>query len=36
MSAHYDNLKDQVGLKEAFDNTESDEETEQIFKKLRP
>ena len=23
-------------MKEAFDNTESDEETEQIFKKLRP
>ena len=31
MTTHYENLKEQVGLKEAFDATESDEETEKIF-----
>jgi hypothetical protein len=29
-------MKDQIGLKEAFETTESDDETEQIFARLRP
>lgn len=36
MGSHYDHMKDQVGLKEVFDNSDSDEQTEEIFKKLRP
>ena len=36
MGNHYDYLKRQVGLKDVFDESESDEETEKIFKKLRP
>ena len=36
MSTHYDNLKTQVGLREAFETTDSDDETEKIFNKLRP
>ena len=36
MSVHYNNIKDQVGLKEVFDTTESDDETDKIFQKLRP
>jgi hypothetical protein len=36
MSTHYENLKTHIGLKEAFEPTESDEETEKIFAKLRP
>lgn len=36
MGDHYDHIKDQIGLKEAFEATESDEETENIFSRLRP
>lgn len=36
MTKHYENLKTSVGLREAFDEGDSEEETEQIFNKLRP
>ena len=36
MGKHYDTMKQQVGLMEAFETTESDEETDKIFQKLRP
>ena len=36
MGTHYDNIKDHLGIKEAFDNSDSDGETEKIFSKLRP
>lgn len=36
MGQHYNNIKEHIGLKEAFDNTDSDDNTEEIFKKLRP
>lgn len=36
MSTHYDNMKDQIGIREIFESTDSDEETEKIFNKLRP
>jgi hypothetical protein len=36
MGTHYEHIKDKVGIKAAFDNSDSDEETETIFKKLRP
>lgn len=36
MSVHYTKLKDQVGLRDVFDSSQSDEETEKIFHKLRP
>jgi len=29
-------MKEHIGIKEAFDNSDSDGETEVIFKKLRP
>lgn len=31
MGAHYDRIKENIGLKEAFENSDSDEETEKIF-----
>ena len=37
MGKHYDKIKEEVGLKEAFENSDDDEEaTEAIFRKLRP
>jgi hypothetical protein len=36
MGQHYENLKEHVGIREAFENSDSDGETEAIFKKLRP
>ena len=37
MGKHYDQIKEDVGLKEAFNNSDSEEEqTEAIFRKLRP
>lgn len=37
MGRHYDKIKEDIGLKEAFENTDDDEEqTEAIFRKLRP
>lgn len=36
MGGHYDHIKDQIGLREAFETTQSDEETEKIFTRLRP
>eukprot|EP00347_Sterkiella_histriomuscorum_P018862 403343887 len=36
MGQHYENIKDHLGLKEAFENSDEDEQTEEIFKKLRP
>lgn len=31
MGNHYDNLKRQVGLKDVFDESESDEENQKVF-----
>lgn len=36
MGVHYEKIKENIGLKEAFENTDSDEETEKIFQKFRP
>lgn len=36
MGAHYERIKENIGLKEAFENSDSDEETEKIFQKFRP
>ncbi len=36
MGTHYDTIKQHLGIKEAFDNSDSDGETEKIFSKLRP
>lgn len=36
MGAHYENMKEHLGLREAFENSDNDEETEEVFRKLRP
>lgn len=37
MGKHYDQIKEDVGLKEAFEVSDTEEEqTEAIYKKLRP
>ena len=36
MGAHYERIKESIGLKDMFDNSDSDGETEKIFSKLRP
>lgn len=37
MGKHYDQIKEDVGLKEALEKSDDDEETtEALFKKLRP
>jgi hypothetical protein len=37
MGKHYDRIKEEVGLKDALDNSDDDEEmTEAIYKRLRP
>ena len=37
MGQHYDRIKEEIGLKEALENSDEDEEaTEAIFRKLRP
>jgi hypothetical protein len=38
MSKHYVQIKEEVGLKDAFENSDDEEEqqTEQIFRRLRP
>jgi len=36
MGNHYENIKDQVGIRQVFEATDSDEETDQVFAKLRP
>lgn len=37
MGRHYDQIKEQVGLKDAIENSDDDDEqTEAIFRKLRP
>lgn len=37
MGKHYDQIKEEVGLKDAFEKSDEEEEqTEAIFKKLRP
>jgi hypothetical protein len=37
MGKHYDRIKEEVGLKDAVENSDDDEEqTEAIYKRLRP
>jgi hypothetical protein len=37
MGKHYDQIKEEVGLKDAYEKSyEEEEQTEAIFKKLRP
>ena len=37
MGKHYDQIKEEVGLKDAYEKSDEEEEqTEAIFKKLRP
>jgi hypothetical protein len=37
MGQHYDKIKEEVGLKDAFEKSDDEEEqTEAIFRKLRP
>jgi len=37
MGTHYERMKEEVGLKDAFEKSDDEEEqTEAIFKKLRP
>jgi len=37
MGEHYEKMKEEVGLKDAFDKSDDEEEqTEAIFRKLRP
>ena len=36
MNDHYNLMKEKVGIQSVIDTSESDEETEKIFKKLRP
>ena len=36
MGAHYDTMKNTLGIREAFGDSDSDGETEKIFQKLRP
>lgn len=37
MGKHYDQIKEEVGLKDAVENSDEEEEaTEAIFRKLRP
>lgn len=36
MGMHYDTMKNALGIKEAFGDSDSDGETEKIFQKLRP
>lgn len=36
MGTHYENMKEHLGLREAFENSDNDDETEEVFRKLRP